>query len=323
MLEFRLLHHYLTYTCITFDLNHGFSELWKHGVVDETLRHDFLMDGILALSSFHFAQKRSSTESSYFSYALEYQNRAVAGFHNALSQPTPDNANALFLFSIITMICALIPSNNASVDGAQAISERILTIFPFARGIGSVTETCLEWIQSGPFAVFFRLKKHPGLQSFADDDSIRQVFGHLRQLSSQSSLSHQNIGAVCLKHMDSLETAFNWHETGAIAWLAAISEDYVVLVRDGEPLALLVFMLWGVLLNQLRDYWWVGDTGEKLVEEIYYKLQQLHPTWGEAARSVRACFPRTPTTMLSPAQSSDGLAGRLEIGLGSTDLRSG
>jgi hypothetical protein len=137
------------------------------------------------------------------------------------------------------------------------------------------------------------------------DDTIRDTLGLLKDLEDGSSPLNHHIIAICRKQIDWLEVAFKHGKELAIAWFAMVSKEYIELVERGEPLARLIFMLWGVLLDQLRGQWWVGHTGMELVVEMEEKLQNSSPTWKAVAKRVRACLPGTQSSEPVQERSAD------------------
>ena len=302
MRDLRLLHHYLVYTCVTLDLDRGLANVWKHSVVDESLKHEFMMDGVLALASFHSAHMEKRMVISHISHALQYQNRALAGFRHEAAAPNPCNANALFLFTIITMVCALIPTNAATADEAQKTSERLLAVFPLIQGIQSVMSLCGEWISNGTLKPFFQ-NKHDHNQCPGHIDSrVRHALRELRAIGGDTSSTNHDAIAICRPQLEWLEHAFERGKGMAIGWFGLVPREYIDLVQNGEPLALLVFMLWGVLLDRLRNEWWAGQTGLRLIEEIGQILERSSSPWKEAVQTVKACLPGNEPSNLTRSQ---------------------
>jgi hypothetical protein len=54
----------------------------------------------------------------------------------------------------------------------------------------------------------------------------------------------------------------------ALRWMFRIPSRYIELVREKQPLALIIFAHYCAVLHHLRDRWWMGDWGTRLVKEI-------------------------------------------------------
>jgi hypothetical protein len=56
--------------------------------------------------------------------------------------------------------------------------------------------------------------------------------------------------------------------TIALRWMFRIPSRYLDLVREEQPLALIIFAHYCAVLHHLRDRWWMGDLGARLLKEI-------------------------------------------------------
>lgn len=54
----------------------------------------------------------------------------------------------------------------------------------------------------------------------------------------------------------------------ALRWMFRVPPRYLELVREKKPLALIIFAHYCAVLHHLRDRWWMGDWGSRLVKEI-------------------------------------------------------
>ena len=82
----------------------------------------------------------------------------------------------------------------------------------------------------------------------------------------------------CLSAVLALQRIFNPHKAiGAdtavvpliFAWPFFISEDFVALLQNMHPQALVLFAQYAVLLYRARHLWLLGDGGEFLIRAIY------------------------------------------------------
>tara|TARA_R110002060_G_scaffold23424_7_gene31720 strand:+ start:523 stop:813 length:291 start_codon:yes stop_codon:yes gene_type:complete len=80
-------------------------ELWESFAVEEALKFEFLMMEILVLVALHKATEVPESASEYVKYALEWKNEALVLAHDALQNINQGNSGAVFIFSIMTMIC--------------------------------------------------------------------------------------------------------------------------------------------------------------------------------------------------------------------------
>ncbi len=265
------MNHYSTKMCLTFSATAISADIWKSFVVQEALNHNFLMDGLLGLSALHIAVGKTPALQEYMEMALEYQNRAFTTFHRALSNLTAENCNAGFAFSVIAMMGSVISMRLTEDGNEKGPTEDILQAFELLEGIRFVSKMGRKWLQPGPFGPVFDLwflpissPLDPSSQIALDqlgtlNDSMRAT-----QTKEQQSTFHAAIS--------NLQTCFSKDKEMVLIWLAMAGKEFMSELRQHKPIAMLIFLHWGVLLHRLNDEWWVVDSGKRLVEELSMKL---------------------------------------------------
>ncbi|CZR51385.1 related to regulatory protein involved in control of sterol uptake [Phialocephala subalpina] len=284
--ELELMHHWCTKTC------HGFtsrlSDLFQGYVVEEAVKHDFLMESILALTCLHIASKQEDriSAANYASEGLRYQNNAVRPFHTALHDVTPSNCHAVFACSVVTMACTivspLLPTSNH--EKATSTMESFLPLFDFVKGISSVVDISREWLEVGPLGAMFHIKALGAPEGVA---TIRPPFQRLRALVMNNTVTGEIspiVHKIYLHTIDQLEVATI--KNNAVTWLGFVGKEFIEQLRMRKPLALIIFMYWGVLLDRMEELWWAKYLGKRLVEELSEDLIGRGKEWEEATRWV-------------------------------------
>lgn len=278
MRELELMHQYSTKTCFTFSATAVSSDVWKVFVVQEALNHEFLMDGLLGLAALHIAAERASQSEDYVARALEHQNRAFGGFRDALSSLTQGNCNALFAFSVVAMMGVILSTRFAEDGSEKGRTESILFLFELLEGIRFICKSGREHLRPGPFGPVFALWVLP--MSTTQDPSIRLALDELEALNeNMRKTKTEEQHATLTAAIGDLRTCFSKGKELVLIWLAMAGKDFMNEFRRGEPMAMLVFLHWGVLLDKLNDEWWVQDSGKRLVEELAKKLQECGDSW--------------------------------------------
>lgn len=72
-----------------------------------------------------------------------------------------------------------------------------------------------------------------------------------------------------------------------MAWPVSLADEFVQLVEEKNSVALAIIAHYGVVLDFLRDRWWVRDAGKRLVETILSLLRESEP---EFAQSVNLAW---------------------------------
>ncbi|PVH69890.1 hypothetical protein DL98DRAFT_438034 [Cadophora sp. DSE1049] len=138
ILELELLHHYSTRTYQGFTLLSSEEGLWQVVVVEEALKFDFLMKQLFALTALHKATETQQSALKYANYALESQNEALTLFRSSLQTINQENSSALFIFSIMTTIFAIVPLESVPGINLHSPLENLLVLFEFLKGSASV-----------------------------------------------------------------------------------------------------------------------------------------------------------------------------------------
>ncbi|OBT50173.1 hypothetical protein VE04_09764, partial [Pseudogymnoascus sp. 24MN13] len=284
--ELELMHYWCTKTCHSFTSR--LSDLFQGYVVEESVKHDFLMESILALTCLHIASKQEDqiSAASYASEGLRYQNNAVRPFHAALHNVTPSNCHAIFACSVVTMACTivspLLPTSNH--EKVTSTIESFLPLFDFVKGISSVVYISREWLEAGPLGAMFHMKAFGAPDDVA---TIRPPFQRLRALVISNTATGEIspiVHEIYLQTIDQLEVATIKNNT--VPWLGFVGNEFIEELRMRQPLALIIFMYWGVLLNRMEELWWAKYLGKRLIEELSEDLIRRGKEWEKATRWV-------------------------------------
>ncbi|KAK2745701.1 hypothetical protein FQN57_003598 [Myotisia sp. PD_48] len=283
--EFELLHKYSTETYKSISSVPVNEYVWQVLIPRKAFSCDFLMNGLLALASLHIASglEHPAAAAPYIDNALEYHTPASSLFRTALNNITPLNCEAVFAFSIITIVFKLSLSQLIS-DGKEYGSalENCIAIFELLRGVKGIIEVSKSWLEVGWFSSGVNFKQDVPL---INDRDTELAFQKLRAFNDEMLAATDmnpeqeqqlNYNNVLLSRLEQFFSRFK--ETGdlssVIAWLAFLEKQTISDLGQGERFALLAFMHWGVLLHQLDDrVWWAKGAGRAVVMELLSMLQ--------------------------------------------------
>ncbi|KAF2255991.1 hypothetical protein BU26DRAFT_512919, partial [Trematosphaeria pertusa] len=273
--EVALMHHWCTRTCYSFTPKGA--ELFREHVGQEALRHDYLMEALLALTLLHMASEMEDATAArpLVSAALQYQNRSVSGLRSNLNHISRSNCDAVFTCSVLIMVCAvvspLLPSGGD--DQPKPIAESILILADFINAIASIVQLSRHWIVQGPLSgVFGIVEPMPSsMDEWAAATELRRL---MDTAVCPSSYKH----AVLERAIQALEKAFR-REHCAVVWVTRVDSEFMEELRGGEPLAMMIFMHWGVLLYITDDMWWKRYSGSRLVDELSAVLLGRSEEW--------------------------------------------
>jgi hypothetical protein len=288
MQELHLMAHYTTSTCYTMShtTEDGTSdiEIWQKAIPEEAFHHEFLIDGILALSALHYASENSDSRWGHTRMATLYQTSALRGYQDALQNITNNNHNAIFAYAVILNVLSLAFPNVCAEPASASHAESIIALIELVQGTGHITATNDVSLRSGKFAAFFGMipwRDPPP----APDPAVAEALDQLRErVESIRDLSDNSRYKAYTSGIDALEISFGrmaaFQHTGHVmVWTTMVSKDLVSLFKNGDAMARLVFVHYGVLLLEARERWWARDTGKGLIKNLVNDILKEKPEW--------------------------------------------
>lgn len=282
------MHKFATETYESLCLSNSEINIWQITVPTLAFKHDYLMSGILALASMHIATTCEPSELAhmYYETGLQYYNRSLTPFRNAIDTITPQNCDAVFAHSIV-MIAISIASPRLTVtkDECASITENIVMLFELLQGVKKILQVSKSWIKLELFSQGEYWKDTP---TELDPDT-EEALTHLSALNDQVMIGiyseQHRINKDVIAHLRHCYAKFARSADPApvLAWLAAVEKDFVDSLRCRQPFSLLILMYWGVLLKDLDEKrWWARDSGRALVSELFDALRSGDPRWKSA-----------------------------------------
>ncbi|OJI99630.1 hypothetical protein ASPVEDRAFT_81228 [Aspergillus versicolor CBS 583.65] len=157
-----------------------------------------------------------------------------------------------------------------SPAGHSRSLQELLDIFTTVRAL-SPSSKALDVVEKGKLeALFSQTDPHRHLPS----TYTLTIFSmrNLNNATAKKDSSHEtSVYDDAITKLDrSLEMLSKGGEPTMIAlrWMFRVPPRYLELVREKKPLALIIFAHYSAVLHHLRDRWWMGDWGSRLVKEI-------------------------------------------------------
>ncbi|PSN69362.1 hypothetical protein BS50DRAFT_572514 [Corynespora cassiicola Philippines] len=283
MQELELMVHWMNFTCKT--LSHGPPdyEIWHKTIPEDAVHHEFVMDGIFALTSLHIAFDNASKRLYYTKLAMQYQNSGIKKYQRALEEPNEGNFHALFAFSLITTILALAFPNACPGLPLFSHKESIVSLVELLQGVAAVHRACGPTFHKGRFNAFWQPLSYSNRCSDDASAALSRVRQHVDEMAKSESLTPERHKAY-LQGLESLEKEFgsmhgSRHLGPILSWPANIDNELLQLFKNKDQMAEVIFMHYGVLLLHARDRWWARDIGVCLIEGLTISVCTLDPQW--------------------------------------------
>ncbi|CAO2648702.1 Nn.00g096510.m01.CDS01 [Neocucurbitaria sp. VM-36] len=232
------------------------------------------MEAVLALTSLHIASGTEDirTANRHVSAALHYQHQAVIGLRSTLDTLSPANCDAVFISSMIIMVCTIVSPLLLSKCNQQSPStaEAMLGLTDFLKGMESILGVSRKWLSEGPISYILVAGVNITTASLCfPREEMRRLIDE--KSSGQTRLVFEHA-------LDTLEQVAR-RGRSVVPWIAAVKPEFLEALRDGNDIALAVFMQWGVLLDQFDGMWWAKFSGRRLVDEISATLKSRGDEW--------------------------------------------
>ena len=303
LFDLELMHHYtrLTYLTIT-DLEYTIPT-WQDAMPKEALSHPFLMHGILSLAAFHIAVLQPQKRKAYIDRGMQHYTLALTLYREVLMNSNQNNCHALFAFSSLGAIISFAVSM-VSRHTHGAIIQDIQDTFSMLRGIHAVVMVTRHWIQHGPMSTLLRgyTAKDYDLP-IACQEYLQTLEDRVRSSEPDEERSNAYLEAIEVGRKALKNVAVDPNDkTLAFTWPIMVSRPYFDALHERRPLALAVLGLYGVILHDVRMYWWAEDRGMKLIEAVHASLDE---TWEDVIRYPISLMNLLPTPRSSTQLSSN------------------
>ncbi|CAG7938208.1 unnamed protein product [Penicillium salamii] len=287
----ELMHKFSTETFQSLCVSDSETQIWQITIPRLALKHDYLMNGILALASMHIATSAEPDAPRYHDAGLQYYNRSLTPFRNAIDTITPQNCDAVFAHSIVMIAITIAsPRLTATKDDGTTITENIVILFELLQGVRKIMMVSQSWIKLELFSKGEFWKKTPEEL----DPDTESALARLSALNDEVMIGiyaqQHRINREVISHLRHCYAKFARSADPApvLAWLARVEKDFVDSLRCRQPFSLLILTYWGVLLTELDGQrWWAKNSGRALVAELLDALRSGDPRWESALSWVQ------------------------------------
>ncbi|GKU06296.1 hypothetical protein FLAG1_09916 [Fusarium langsethiae] len=260
-------------------------------IVESAETAPYLAIEALALSSAHLSttQTDPAERIRYFHTAEELQTQALSFFNQAQVQVTKDNCVPIFLFSSLLGMHALF---NISAASPSQFIGKFIQYLRIHRGIRIVVSDSWHIIRDSGITQ----RANTLISRALDEPKISGPVDHSDILVGLLSDSRSTIGEflfrIYMSAAELLQQVFQSHRSlpphmrpgTIIAWLLIVSPEYVELVDQRQPIALIILAYWALLLHYEGEFWVFKNSGQRLVTSV---SDHVGPYWDKWLASLR------------------------------------
>ncbi|PWY90416.1 hypothetical protein BO94DRAFT_555577 [Aspergillus sclerotioniger CBS 115572] len=280
--DLELLHHFTTSTAYTFSHHPVLQSFWRVEVPQIGFTAPYTLQAILALSALHLATLRPERSQSYIAQANIHHEAALKLATPEMANITPENSAPLFLFSALSTFiwCAkpLKLGNFLFWENHEIASWLVLI-----RGTGTILDFADEALKNGPLASMFSARAR---NRISEPVPQHQVLENLRNLV-MADVQEEHTANICNIVIDEMNRPFilclernlRLETADVFIWLLRVPHEFLLLLKDYQPLAMVIVGYFCVVLHQLEWMWCMRGWSTHLLSQIYNQLSPAYRAW--------------------------------------------
>ncbi|KAH7397585.1 hypothetical protein BKA64DRAFT_672287 [Cadophora sp. MPI-SDFR-AT-0126] len=291
MQDLELLHFYTTTYSDNFFEDPKLIEIYRTTVVQLAFDYPFLMHEIMAVAALNLAILRPQKRASYLHLSDTHAATGLSLFQAEISNLNEHNCHACLAFSslIFTNAWASQDVNKPSTlffspSNDDEAYDQIRWI-KLQRGTKALISTTWPSLVNGPMAAVFKPWKDldPNRPDPLPEDEERR-FQELTESWATVSDDKRHILDGALKQtrrVFSMLTFFPERSKLEIimTWFTKISDEYLDLLEQKYPQAILIVMHYCVVLKRLESIWWMKGKAENLMQTMIDVLGSGWERW--------------------------------------------
>jgi len=283
----ELLHHYNQRTSTTLG-RAGKMDLWLIIIPRIALSHEFLMHGLLAVSALHLSTVQPARKEELVTFASRSESLALPTFRELIKRKDTEDISAVFAFAgfVIPYMLAVSGVLEIATMGIPCLEKPHW--FMMARGLIDLLRENWSALEQGPFASVLISTSLPIEKSWNPDDAhLAEIQTKWGKESSANEVVDKGLDE-CINTMDQLRRVcclqYAPYQNLTIMssvyfWPGMVSSEYMKLVYERRPEALVVLAMYCVLLKQADWVWFLRGVGVKMLVAIEEELDTDWKPW--------------------------------------------
>ncbi|GFF68415.1 hypothetical protein IFM47457_02054 [Aspergillus lentulus] len=280
MLHMELFYHLHTETFP--ELDRGKHADHFLSIMPQLLKAPYVVNELLAFSALHLSTKHPERQEYYRTHAAQLQTHALTNFKETDLEVNQETCVPMFLFSGIlglhTLCDVLVYRDN---DFDQFV-DKFVQCFRLHRGVRAICGKSWDMLHQSVLKPLLT----DGASLYQFDGRLGAGCEKLLHLVQAAKLG-ATLTDIYKQAIEHLQTSTNalmaagslaGSSHGSIGWPVLVSPEYIDLLLQRRPEALVILAHYGILLHSCRDSWMFGDGGRFLIESI---RDFLGPDWTE------------------------------------------
>lgn len=281
LLELRLLHHYLTFTCGQLpggDTANG-RQLWAIDVPQMAFNCDYVLNALLGLSAQHL-WALDSKQKSLAVISRRYLAKAISSHRERLQRAERSNAEYLLATSNLITHHTWVASHSVSSDEPYTLP---LQTYYMARSLQSVANDLFPWLSQSNLLWYTKLqfaasmKAQPLITNLDLDELFRRLCSTVLPGDiTVYEAACRELG--CLYQAIMTELPSDIMQCSVATMLLRLPPRFLTLLQQHEPAALALFARNIVLLKFMDNSWWLhGKNEHSVIDHAIQGICSLMP----------------------------------------------
>ncbi|OBT69394.1 hypothetical protein VE03_01135 [Pseudogymnoascus sp. 23342-1-I1] len=268
--ELELMHHFSTATYTSAANRDDLRRMWQIQVPRMALKKKYLLHSIFSTAALHIAHSHPEKQSLYIDKAIRYHHLAIQGFSLELQSITQENSTSLFTCATLTVLFAFSLTMLRPHEEPMRPIEELLGIFTLLRGTPFVIGEMWNWVRESEIAPLFAGREVDDSIVLSDDiTAALKLLEDRNQLTAKSESERETYALAIqgLKKCFRVISSKDRYNGMVFQWPISVSKEYIALLRSREQMALVILAHYAVILDEIRDTWWMMGWGSKLIQE--------------------------------------------------------
>lgn len=248
--------------------------------IETALTTPYLMNQLLALSALHLSYISTHDAARYRSLATELQTRGLSLF-NAMNDYS-DGIPRWYFSSLLAMHNLATTLADCHLQEFDTFLDSFISQIELHQGTQAIGKGSWNAIQSSGLRQWLDHLEESNSATSSPSDAGPCMFARMLQTSRLNTASINTCweASSALLHVrEKMQGPNGWGPHAAMAWPNLISKDFISLLSERVPEALLIMAHYAEMLYTYRDYWVFGDSGEYLINGLAARLGGSWSQW--------------------------------------------
>ncbi|KAM0444939.1 hypothetical protein ACHAQK_002474 [Fusarium lateritium] len=277
------LYHYLLMNRSVIMLSNPAHENVTDYIFEYALKAPYMMNQLLAIAALYLS-KPPLAQQPYHQLSTTLQTRALASFNQVRQEVSDETCFPLFIFTSLVGVHVLCDTLQPPRETSGAVLDRFITYLLIHRGVRTVAKEAWKTLKNSKFGPYFQQVEDALTIPENDTEPSIDILNKMIEANASPSSTDTYRKAISALQRSftlfkSLKDTSGQQLDAAIAFCLDFDDEYLLLLRQRQPEALVILAFFGVLLHWNRKFWVIGDGGQLLIQAIADSLGRHWAEW--------------------------------------------